>query len=185
MSAPNVAPCSLDALQLALDSGTVVHAPQFGSHSGVQPTLLERSSEPEEIASWLSERILEIESAIGYLPSCAVFVPNELSVQPIAESLNELLGDANIRVKACPNGEVIGRETDVRVFAIEHIKGLEFEAAFFVGLDILAREEPDLFDKYLYVGATRAATYLGLTCEDQMPNALSPLREHFVSNWAG
>ena len=99
---------------------------------------------------------MEIERTIGYLPSCAIFVPDEQHVQVVADSLNKLLEDANIRAKACPNGEVIGRETEVRVFAIEHIKGLEFESAFFVGLDILADDEPDLFDKYLYVGATRA-----------------------------
>ena len=45
----------------------------------------------------------------------------------------------------------------IRVFDIKHIKGLEFEAAFFVSLDRLALLYPDLIGNYLYVGATRAA----------------------------
>jgi UvrD-like helicase C-terminal domain len=48
----------------------------------------------------------------------------------------------------------------VRVFDIQHIKGLEFEAVFFVGVDELAARLPDLFDKYLYVGTSARASFL-------------------------
>jgi DNA helicase IV len=51
----------------------------------------------------------------------------------------------------------------VRVFDVQHIKGLEFEAVLFVGLERLAQRYPDLFEKYLYVGATRAAMFFGMT----------------------
>jgi DNA helicase IV len=72
----------------------------------------------------------------------------------------------------------------VRVFDVQHIKGLEFEAVFFVDVDKLALERPDLFDKYLYVGATRAATYLGLTVSGPMlPDKLAPLADAFTSDW--
>ena len=40
------------------------------------------------------------------------------------------------------------------MFDIQYIKGLEFEAVFFVGVDQLAANQPELFDKYLYVGTT-------------------------------
>ena len=176
---------SHDLLSAISGEKTEIHAPQYGSHVGVQPALLEGSPSIEETSKWISARIVEIEQSIKTLPSCAIFVPNELYVQPLAESLNKLLESMNIRVKACPNGEVIGRETEVRVFAIEHIKGLEFETAFFVGLDVLAKNEPDLFDKYLYVGATRAATYLGLTCDGHLPDRLGPLRNCFANDWKG
>jgi len=69
------------------------------------------------------------------------------------------------------------------VFAIQHIKGLEFEAVFFVGVDKLAAIHPELFDKYLYVGITRAATYLGMTCAGKLPSTLEPLRRMFASRW--
>jgi DNA helicase IV len=64
----------------------------------------------------------------------------------------------------------------VRVFSVEHIKGLEFEAVFFVDVDELATFYPDTYEKYLYVGVTRAATYLGMTCSNTLPSKLEPLR---------
>ena len=86
---------------------------------------------------------------------------------------------------ACPNGQVIGLENDLRVFDAQHIKGLEFEAVFFKDVDLLAEMYPELFDKFLYVGATRAATYLGLTCSGTLPAVISELRSMFVSGWDG
>ena len=153
------------------------------SHLGVAPALLEGSENLETTASWVSNRIIEIERSIELLPSCAIFVTCEADVKPMADMLSLLLEDANIRAKACSNGDVIGRETEVRVFSIEHIKGLEFEIAFIIELDKLSINEPDLFDKYLYVGSTRAATYLGLTCEDKLPDTLIPLKDQFVERW--
>ena len=61
---------------------------------------------------------------------------------------------------------------------------LEFEAVFFVGVDGLAARDPDLFDKYLYVGATRAATYLGMTCAETLPNAMKGMLSVFAKDWA-
>jgi DNA helicase IV len=72
----------------------------------------------------------------------------------------------------------------VRVFNVRHIKGLEFEAVFFVGIDRLAEVYPDLFANYLYVGATRAATYLGLTCEQDLPPGMDGFEEAFGRHWA-
>jgi DNA helicase IV len=77
----------------------------------------------------------------------------------------------------------MGNDNDVRVFDIQYIKGLEFEAVFFIGVDALAERHPDLFAKYLYVGTTRAATYLGLTCVNGLPPTMEPLRSHFVPAW--
>ena len=48
-----------------------------------------------------------------------------------------------------------------------------------VAIDRLAAREPTLFEKYLYVGASRAATYLGITCGGTLPEAMAPLRRHF------
>lgn len=71
----------------------------------------------------------------------------------------------------------------MRVFDIQHIKGMEFEAVFFVSIDQLATLHPALFDKYLYVGITRAATYLDVTCQGSLPSALESLRLHFCQDW--
>lgn len=68
---------------------------------------------------------------------------------------------------------------------MQHIKGLEFEAVFFVGLDALATRLPDLFARFLYVGVTRAATYLAVTANGELPAALEPLRGHFSAGTWG
>ncbi|RCK28751.1 hypothetical protein TH9_22115 [Thalassospira xiamenensis] len=47
----------------------------------------------------------------------------------------------------------------------------------------LADTQPDVLDKYLYVGATRVATYLGLTCEDGLPEIISTLEGRFGVQW--
>ena len=107
----------------------------------------------------------------------------EAHVEPVAAALARALADHNIRVAACPNGRVRGSENEVRVFDIKHIKGLEFEAVFFLGVDRLAADKPDLFDRYLYVGATRAATYLGLTCEAELPAFFRELPLAFAEHW--
>ncbi|WP_413243703.1 ATP-binding domain-containing protein [Rhizorhabdus histidinilytica] len=60
---------------------------------------------------------------------------------------------------------------------------MEFEAVFFVGIDRLSYDEPGLFERYLYVGATRAATYLGLCSIDSTPSSIRRLEHHFTDNW--
>lgn len=151
-------------------------------NDGVPPALMENASESERI-EWVAKRIIEIESLVRQLPSVAVFVPSEADVQPVASALNQALQEQNLRVVACPNGQVVGQQNEIRVFDVQHIKGLEFEAVFFVDLDRLADETADLFPSYLYVGSTRAASYLGLTCRKRLPQLLAPTAGSFVSKW--
>lgn len=169
--------------QLGGESAGVSALPDGMDNKGMAPVLVEHLSTHDEVAPWLAARIREIEAFLGKLPSVAVLVMNEGEVQPLAELLSECLVDDNIRAVACRDGQTMGKENDVRVFDVQHIKGLEFEAVFFVGIDRLAATEPDLFDKYLYVGTTRAASYLGLICEDRLPPALESLREMFAAGF--
>jgi hypothetical protein len=150
---------------------------------GVEPALLESVDDSGVVIDWLGARIREIERFVGQLPSTAIFVNEESEVQPTADALNTALAEYNIQVSACPQGQVMGNDNDVRVFAVEHIKGLELEAVFFIGVDRLADLQPELFDKYLYVGTTRAATYLGITCDNLLPDAISGLKDRFVPTW--
>jgi DNA helicase IV len=157
--------------------------PEHVDAEGVKPVLLESATTYQKVCSWLADRVGEIEKLVQKLPSIAVFVESEEKVASLAEELNIVLEESNIQAIACPNGQVMGNDNDVRVFDIQHIKGLEFEAVFFVGIDLLAKFYPDLFDKYLYVGATRAATYLGVTCEGRLPDVVSNLRRQFGEEW--
>lgn len=150
---------------------------------GIAPALLEHATNTEATIGWLANRVREIERFVGQLPSTAIFVNTEDDVAPLAETLNAALAEHNIQVIACREGQAVGQESNVRVFDIQHIKGLEFEAVFFVGIDQLATLHPALFDKYLYVGTTRAATYLGVTCQGTLPPAIESLRSHFCQVW--
>jgi hypothetical protein len=134
----------------------------------------------DSLAVWLKDRILEVEHAVGRLPSVAVFVDSEERVDSLVEGVEPLLASHNLKIVACKDGRVVGDAQEVRVFDIRHIKGLEFEAVFFVGIDRLAKHLPDLFHRLLYVGVTRAATFLGVTCEGVLPERLERLRDHFV-----
>ena len=157
--------------------------PAHVDSSGVTPALLEHAADVETVVSWLADRIREIERFVGQLPSTAIFVNSEDDVAPVAEALNAGLAEHNIQVIACREGQAVGQESNVRVFDIQHIKGLEFEAVFFVGVDQLVALHPAMFDKYLYVGTTRAANYLGVTCEGTLPAAIESLRTHFGQDW--
>lgn len=164
--------------------GTVqnVSLPAEVNNDMASPVLLENASTVQTM-EWLADRIIDIERFVKQLPSIAVFVNSEADVEPTAMSLGELLSEHNIPVMACRKGQAVGQESSVRVFDIQHIKGLEFEAVFFLGVDQLAKLQPDLFDKYIYVGTTRAAAYLGLACEGVLPVQLDPIRHHFAKDW--
>ena len=117
------------------------------------------------------------------LPTVAVLVHEEAVVRPMTDALNRAFADTNLRAIACVDGRIIGNDDDIRVFDVKHLKGLEFEAVFFIAIDALAEAKPDLFDKYLYVGATRAATYLGIACNRHLPSHLETLRGLLSTDW--
>lgn len=165
-------------------SGTTFALPENVNSEGFKPVIGRNLADAAATAEWLARRIFEIEKTSEVLPSIAVLLNSEEAVQPFAEQLSKTLEPQNLRAVACPEGRVIGQENDVRVFDVQHIKGLEFEAVFFVGVDELAVQRPMLFDKYLYVGATRAATYLGLTCSGRsMPGIIEDMADQFGDSW--
>lgn len=170
-------------LETVLKRAEVIDLPLGAKCEGVSPVLLTKSGDLTTLCLWLRDRIVEIEQTLDKLPSIAVLVNSESSVSPLAYALNDALSDENIQAVACPVGQAMGSDNDVRVFDIQHIKGLEFEAVFFIDIDELADNNPGLFDKYLYVGATRAATYLGLTCRGDLPEKLAPLANQFTASF--
>lgn len=173
-----------DIIRAVGGSESNVSLPAEVNNEVASPVLLENSSAPQTV-QWLADRIVDIERfVVQQLPSIAVFVNGEEEVEPTAKALEALLSEHNIPVTACREGQAVGQESSVRVFDIQHIKGLEFEAVFFLGVDRLAELHPELFDKYIYVGTTRAAAYLGLACEGALPAQLAPVRHHFGVDWA-
>ena len=169
---------------LDADDKVTTKMPRGSEESDVWPLLGEALS-GDSLATWLAERIHEVERAIGRLPSIAVFVDGDGLIDPLVKSIQSTLAERNIPIVGCKEGRFVGDAREVRVFDIKHIKGLEFEAVFFVGIDGLAQRIPDLFHRFFYVGVTRAATYLGITCDGVLPGQLECVRSHFrTDTWA-
>lgn len=164
------------------DLSTQGKLPEESNHEGVMPALLEHANE-DEAADWISQRITEVERSVKQMPTVAVLLNTEADVKSMAERLTKYLEPINLRAVACEEGKALGQGADVRVFDIQHIKGLEFEAVFFVGVDQLAEQKNDLFDRYLYVGATRAASYLGMVCYGKLPEKIQSLSSLFTTGW--
>lgn len=152
-------------------------------HEGVAPTLFEGAENTDMAAEWITTQIAVIERSLNLLPTIAVLVNDESEVKPMTDKLNQYLEDMSLKAVACEEGKSLGEGTDIRVFDIQHIKGLEFEAVFFVGVDTLAYNKPDVFDRYIYVGATRAATFLGMVCYQNLPSKLDSTRELCKETW--
>jgi len=175
----------LRQLTHALESAAPLAPESAGDlEDDIDPLLFENTADTK-LADWISERISEIEQAIGRLPSIAVFVNGDHQIDPLVELVRPRLAAHNIAIVGCKDGRVVGDRQEVRVFDVQHIKGLEFEAVFFVAIDQLYRRVPQLFERFLYVGVTRAATYLAITCEGVLPDPLERVRAHFsTGTWA-
>lgn len=175
------------ARALARKQGATIEdrAPDYGENLGFDPVCGTDLDTDEKRAEWLARRIREIEAiGNGTLPTVAVLVSDKDAVEMLTEHLDRELAKTNLRARAYSAGNAIGHSQDVRVFSIEHIKGLEFEAVFFADVDRLAEAQPELFDRYIYVGATRAATFLGLTCSTpSLPNQLVGTDLSYGQSW--
>ena len=138
----------------------------------------------DELAEWLAERISEIYIIHeNRLPSIAIFVPEESDIVPLYDILVEPLRFRAFELDKCIDGK-FGDGEKVRIFSIKYIKGLEFQGAFLVDVDKIQRNNPNLVDKYLYVGLTRAAEFLGITYNGRFPSRLRVVQDEFhTSDW--
>jgi superfamily I DNA/RNA helicase len=160
--------------------------PDFNSDTtdgvGDPDALLFKHSLFETRVDWIAERIVEIHKIYGNsIPSIAIFFKNDSHMLEYAKELSrhESLMELDISVAACANGNVLGDPESVRLFAVEYIKGMEFEVVFFVDIDSIANEYPEMIDKYVYVGLSRANLYLAVTVQNEFPRALSYLEPMF------
>ena len=180
----------LSELSAALiKSEEILKQPDSIETDGVNPVIGLKICTIEQKANWIYERILEIETHLKSIeqdvsfPSIAILVNSKTDIEPLVSALNERLQNINIDVEACYENAK-GTDNHVRVFCLDYIKGLEFEAAFFIDVDKIIERMPKLYDKFLYVGISRAATFLGITCgQEVFPKELNHIRKYFVENW--
>ena len=155
------------------------------------PPLLHVGTDHEDCANWIARRVVEIRQSYAdhrVVPTIAVLVPNESSVDTLTEALENSpsLGE-NVEIDPCHRGRVLGEAASVRIFNVEHIKGVEFEAAFFHDMGAIAIRFPELAERMLYVGLSRASLYLGITVIGEVPEALDPIASDLEKerDWSG
>ena len=138
------------------------------------------SDDVDEKAEWISERVMEITKAYNCVPTIAIFTKNKAKADELKEALDDCdnLVRAGIDVKVCSDNTLEGEKT-LRIFPIDQVKGMEFEAVFFYDIDDI--EETTLINKYLYVGLSRASMYLAVTSNGTSKSISNLLQQYFKS----
>jgi len=135
-----------------------------------------------DAGEWIAGLIEEILGSNGNrLPGMAILVPDKETVEVFKVEISKRLTPMAVRVEGSQDGNSLGSESNVRIFPVENIKGLEFEVVFYVGIDRMAALHGDLIDKFLYVGLSRARRFLALAHETEFPKELSCIEPMFRS----
>ena len=176
--------------QELLDLADLIYLEEFGDVSPYtcylegektpKPLWLE-SKDIDDKAQWIANRAMEIVKVYDYVPTIAIFTIDKRKAEDLKESLDECdnLIKAGIDVKVCADNTLEGEKT-LRVFPIDQVKGMEFEAVFFYDIDDI--ESTSLINKYLYVGLSRASMYLAVTSNGRSEKISKMLRNYFAVN---
>lgn len=136
----------------------------------------------EEKADWISHRVLEIVKTYdNKMPTIAIFTVDKRKAEELKEAIEEcdVLNPAGIEVKVCSDNNLEGEKT-LRIFPIDQVKGMEFEAVFFYDIDDI--DSSSLINKYLYVGLSRASMYLAVTSNGRSEKISKMLHKYFTEN---
>lgn len=128
------------------------------------PLMFASSNENEKVA-WIEKRIREVYLAYGKrLPSIAIFMNDKNEISTFVQKLkdSDFIFDANINVVDGSQGNVLADGNQIRVYPIDVVKGMEFDVVFFHNIDN-SLLSADLVKRYIYVGVSRAAFFLGVT----------------------
>ena len=117
---------------------------------------------------WISKRVSEVYRAYGeQLPSIAIFVTDKGYIPRFIESLQntEFFVEKKIKVLDGTDATSIP-ESHICVYPIDVVKGMEFDVVFFHNID-KTDADMDLLKRYIYVGVSRAAFFLGITMNEE------------------
>lgn len=176
-----------------LEVAKTIYTREFGKETNYRAFAKKDENEPKPLSffsgnkieklSWIAERIIEIYNAYGRsIPSIAIFLSQDF--EEFTYELNglDVLSDVGIKTVLCRDGQILGDKNAVRVFPLEFIKGLEFEAVFFHDIDSL--EVNELLLRYFYVGLSRATFYLAITGRSGVPESISKIKHLFrTGDW--
>ena len=117
---------------------------------------------------WISKRISEVYRAYGeQLPSIAIFVNDKGYIPRFIDNLkeSEFFTKNNIDVLDGSKDNSKATENHICVYPIDVVKGMEFDVVFFHNIDN-SSADTDILKRYIYVGVSRAAFFLGITLSE-------------------
>lgn len=117
---------------------------------------------------WISKRISEVYRAYGeQLPSIAIFVNDKGYIPRFIDNLKEteFFTKNNIDVLDGSKDNSKITENHICVYSIDVVKGMEFDVVFFHNIDN-SSADTEILKRYIYVGVSRAAFFLGITLSE-------------------
>lgn len=122
------------------------------------------SGDEEEKIIWIEQRIKEIYDIYKRLPSIAIFLNDANDIRDFVIKLKDtdFFIDTDIEVVDGSSGRLLASSNQIRVYPIDVVKGMEFDVVFFHNIDN-SHETLDMIKRYIYVGVSRAAFFLGAT----------------------
>ena len=119
---------------------------------------------------WISKRISEVYRAYGeLLPSIAIFVNDKGYIPKFIDNLKgcEFFTKHHINVLdgSKDNSNITGNH--ICVYPIDVVKGMEFDVVFFHNIDN-SSADTEILKRYIYVGVSRAAFFLGITLSEDI-----------------
>lgn len=118
---------------------------------------------------WISKRVSEVYRAYGdRLPSIAIFVTEKGYIPRFINNLQDTDFFMEKRIKILDGTKVNNiPENHICVYPIEVVKGMEFDVVFFHNID-KSDADIELMKRYIYVGVSRAAFFLGVTMNEEI-----------------
>jgi len=128
---------------------------------------------------WISERISEVHRAYGgILPSIAIFVTHEGYIPQFISYLENTDFFVKNKIKVLDGTKKTSTpENHICVYPISVVKGMEFDVVFFHNID-KTDADLDKVRRYIYVGVSRAAFFLGITMIEEKQE----ISRYFVKN---
>ena len=145
--------------------GEIPRYKAFMTSSKVPAPLVYVDSNEYNKVSWISKRIKEVYRAYGkQLPSIAIFVNDKGYIPAFANELQktEFFKDKGISVIDGLSTPKDSSSKYICVYPINVVKGMEFDVVFFHNID-QTYVSANMLRRYIYVGVSRAAFFLGIT----------------------
>ena len=143
----------------------------FMKSNKVPAPLVFINEQEHEKVQWIAQRIAEVYKAYGeQLPSIAIFVNDKGYIPHFMENLKgtEFFKKNHIEVLDRSQENPKRAVQHICVYPIDVVKGMEFDVVFFHNIDN-SSADTEVLKRFIYVGVSRAAFFLGITLSEDIP----------------